>query len=143
MGYHTEFRGVLHFTTKLTAPQRSAIQQILGEDCRNHPEWGATDLTRIDLVLLLPWNGNGLSWDGSECTTDMPEKVNVVITEMRKQYPEFGLSGVMMAQGSNVGDIWELYIAEDGFARKRELMITREDIACPHCGGNIHMPDNT
>lgn len=126
MGYHTEFRGVLHFTTKLTAPQQAAIQQILGEDCRNHPEWDASDLTRIDLVLLV--DGNGISWDGSECTTDMPEKVNVVIREMQKQYPDFGLSGVMTAQGSDVGDIWELYIGEDGFARKRELMITSKSL---------------
>lgn len=124
MGYHTEFRGVLHFTTKLTAPQRAAIRQILGEDCRDHPEWDAANLTRIDLILL--FNGELISWDGSECTTDMPEKVNVVIREMRKLYPDFGLYGTLTAQGSEVGDIWELYIGEDGFAHRRKLVITHE-----------------
>jgi hypothetical protein len=131
MGYHIEFIGVLHFTTKLTAPQRAAIQQILGEDCRNHPEW-ETDLTRIDFILLV--DGTGIYWDGSECTTDMPQKVNIVIREMQKQYPDFGLYGAITAQGSDVGDIWELYIGEDGLARKRELMIIRGNISCPHCG---------
>jgi hypothetical protein len=137
MGYHTEFRGALHFKANLTAPQLAAIQQILGEDCRDHPEWDATNLTRIDLILLD--DSSGISWDGSECTTDMPEKVNVVIREMQKQYPDFGLYGTITTQGSEVGDIWELYIDENGLARKRELMITRRDIACPHCGGEINL----
>lgn len=127
MGYHTEFRGTLHFTTKLTDPQRATIEQILGEDCREHPEWDATNLTRIDLALLL--YGNGISWDGSECTTDMPEKVNVVIREMRKQFPDFGLEGTMLAQGSQIGDIWELSIGDDGFAKKEQLVICRKENA--------------
>lgn len=137
MGYHTEFRGALRFTNKLTVSQLAAIRQILGEDCRHHSEWNASLLTRIDLILL---NGNGgITWDGSECTTDMPEKVNVVIREMQKRFPEFGLSGVITAQGSDVGDIWELYIGDDGFAKKRELIITREIIPCPHCGEAIDL----
>jgi hypothetical protein len=120
MGYHTEFRGSLRFNTKLTETQLSAIKQILREDCRDHPEWGAMDLTYIDLALLS--DNSGIQWDGSEKTYQMPELVNVVITQMRREFPGFGLSGVMTAQGSAVGDLWELYISDDGFARKRNLV---------------------
>jgi len=79
------------------------------------------DLTYIDLALL-PDN-SGIQWDGSEKTCNMPELVNVIITQMRREFPDFGLSGVMTAQRSYVGDLWELIIAEDGFAKKRKVAI--------------------
>ncbi len=45
---------------------------------------------------------------------------------MRREFPDFGLSGVISAQGSEVGDLWELFIAEDGLARKRKLFLTED-----------------
>lgn len=137
MGYHTEFRGTLQFNEKLTGKQLVSIKKILGEDCRNHPEWDASNLTYIDLALLD--DNNGIAWDGSENTYKMPELVNVVITQMRRDFPSFGLIGVMTAQGSEVGDCWELYISDDGFAKKRKLVITEKIITCPHCTGTIDL----
>jgi hypothetical protein len=119
MGYHTEFRGSLRFNAKLTETQLSAIKQILREDCRDHPEWGAMDLTYIDLALL-PDN-SGIQWDGSEKTYHMPELVNVVIRQMRREFPDFGLSGTLSGQGEAIGDLWELYIADDGLAKSRKI----------------------
>jgi effector-binding domain-containing protein len=69
----------------------------------------------------------------------MPELVNVVITQMRRDFPRFGLTGIMTAQGSEVGDCWELYISDDGFAKKRKLVITEKIITCPHCAGLINL----
>jgi hypothetical protein len=137
MGYYTEFRGSLRFTTKLTETQLSFIKQILREDCRDHPEWDAMNLTYIDLALL-PDN-SGIQWDGSEKTCNMPELVNVVITQMRREFPDFGLSGVISAQGSEVCDCWELYIFDYGFAKKRKLVVTDEIITCPHCFDSINL----
>ena len=54
----------------------------------------------------------------------MPELVNVVIRQMRKDFPAFGLTGLMAAQGSDIGDLWELYISDDGFATSRKLYVT-------------------
>ncbi len=51
----------------------------------------------------------------------MPELVNVVIRRMREAFPDFGLPGAMTAQGSGVGDLWELQIDSDGFAQRRDL----------------------
>ncbi len=137
MGYHTEFRGSLRFNTELTEIQLSFIKQILREDYRDHPEWDAMDLTYIDLALL-PDN-SGIQWDGSEKTCLMPELVNVVITQMRREFPGFGLSGMISAQGAEIGDCWELYISDDGFAKKRKLVATEEIIACPYCYGSINL----
>ncbi len=124
MGYHTDFAGALKFTRKLTARQLAYLKQILRQDCREHPEWNTPNLTYVDLALL-PDN-SGIQWDGSEKTYHMPELVNVLIRQMRKTFPEFGLSGAMTAQGSDVGDLWELYISADGFARKRKLLVIAE-----------------
>ena len=33
----------------------------------------------------------------------------------------------------------ELYIDDDGFARKRQLLVTEEIIACPHCFDSINL----
>lgn len=137
MGYHTEFRGSLRFNIKLTETQLSFINQILREDCRDHPEWDTMDLTYIDLALLPDYSG--IQWDGSEKTCSMPELVNVVITQMRREFSDFGLSGVISAQGSEVGDCWELYISDDGFARKRKLVVTEELITCPYCFDSINL----
>lgn len=127
MGYHTEFSGALQFKNKLTTKQLSRIKQILRQDCREHPDWEANNLTYIDLALL-PDN-SGIQWDGSEKTYNMPELVNVVIQQMRKDFPEFSLAGVMAAQGSDIGDLWELYISKDGFAKKRKLFVTAEMVS--------------
>ena len=127
MGYHTEFSGALQFKNKLTTQQLSRIKQILRQDCREHPDWERPNLTYIDLALL-PDN-SGIQWDGSEKTYHMPELVNVMIRQMQKDFPAFGLTGVMAAQGSDIGDLWELYIAEDGFAKKRKLFVTAEMVS--------------
>lgn len=127
MGYHTEFLGSLKFTKRMTPQQLSHLKNILRHDCREHPEWNAPGLTYIDLALL-PDN-SGMQWDGSEKTYNMPELVNVVITQMRRKFLDFELSGVMTAQGSEVGDCWELYISDDGFAQKRKLFLTAQGAA--------------
>ena len=140
MGYHTEFRGSLQFNTQLTETQLSSIKQILRADCRDHPEWDAMDLTYIDLALLS--DNSGIQWDGSEKTYQMPELVNVVITQMRRDFPDFGMTGVISAQGSEVGDCWELYISDVGFAKKRKLVVAEEIIDCPHCSSSITFHGN-
>lgn len=125
MGYNTQFAGDLKFTTELNVEQRAKLESMLGQDCREHPEWDdAQGLTYIDLVMND--GGDGLEWDGSEKTYEMVEKVNLVIREMRKAMPEFGLTGSMLAQGEGVGDIWELVIGPSGFAERREFQLDGE-----------------
>ena len=131
MGYSTDFDGELKFTTELTTKQLAKLSTFLGEDCRDHPEWGAKHLTYIDLEITKDFMG--LKWDGSEKTYDLTEKVNLIIDEMRKEYPEFGLEGSLHAQGEDITDRWSLVI-DDGRAIMREVVIKGRKIRCPHCG---------
>ena len=130
MGYSTTFKGELKFTTDLTAKQLGKVKSFLGEDCREHPEWGATGMTYIDLELLDDFSG--LKWDGSEKTYNLTEKTNLIIDEMRKEYPEFGLEGKLLAQGEDIDDRWILSI-EDGKAVEKKIEIKGQKVKCPHC----------
>jgi hypothetical protein len=108
MGYSTEFSGELLFTTPMTGPMLAEIQKFLGEDCRDHPEWGQRNLTYIDLELNDDYTG--LRWDGAEKTYDLEAKVQLIIDNMCKKFPEFGLEGSLTAQGDDMDDRWILKV---------------------------------
>lgn len=136
MGYNTQFSGELKFTAPMNSEHLRKIDSFLGEDCRDHPEWGADDLTYIDLGLSK--EGTGLMWDGSEKTYDLVEKVNLIIRKMQEDYPEFGLSGSLLAQGEDMEDRW-LLVIEDGVAIHKEAKSVTKDLQCPHCGRLIEI----
>lgn len=131
MGYSTEFSGELTFTNDLTSKQLAKVKSFLGEDCREHPEWGKTGMTYIDLELLDDFSG--LRWDGAEKTYELTEKINLIIDEMRKEYPDFGLEGSLLAQGEEIDDRWMLTI-ENGHAVERKIKIKGKKTTCPNCG---------
>lgn len=135
MGYHTEFTGELRFTSELVASQLAAVKSMCGEDCRKHPEWNVPELFYIDLELTDDFSG--LRWDGSEKTYDLEKIVNVIINEMRKRWPKFGLTGTLNAIGENPRDRWQLTIGDDGMAHKFTMVITSKIIDCPHCGKGL------
>lgn len=137
MGYNTDFTGQLQFTHDLTIKQLVALEAICGEDCRDHPEWKDTQhCYYVDLQVTK--DKDGLEWnEEAEKTYSMPKLVNVVLREMRKQWPEFGLKGHLLAQGDEVNDRWMLVIGEDGWAHKQPIMLEGDSITCPHCGKNF------
>lgn len=116
MGYTTEFRGQLYFKNELTGFQILRLKSFLGEDCRDHPEWGRTDLTYIDLRITK--DGTGIEWDGSEKTYDLVEKINLIIEEMNKDFP-FELVGNLLAQGEENDDNWIISIENGKAIEKR------------------------
>jgi hypothetical protein len=52
MGYSTSFSGELLFTKELKASELAELNKFLGEDCRDHPEWGISGLTYIDFPFF-------------------------------------------------------------------------------------------
>lgn len=140
MGYTTTFKGVLKFKNEVTNKQLQKLQTFLGEDCRNHPEWHATNLSYIDLQLTDDFEG--VEWDGSEKTYDFVEKVNLIIEQMQKEYPDFGFAGSLAAQGEDIDDRWALVIENDR-AVKRETSIEGDVIECPHCGERFILKKKT
>lgn len=133
MGYNTKFEGELRFTAPMSVGALAVLDNLLGEDRRLHPEWDAPD-TFYYIDLELTSDQLGLKWDGSEATYGMVDAVNTVIQEMRKVMPEFGLAGMMLAQGDEVGDVWILEFGENGFAVKRRVEIERaiSEVAAKH-----------
>lgn len=106
MGYNTSFEGRLNFNKNLPIAAISKLRTILGEDCRDHPEWAKPDLTYIDLVLTEDMLG--IQWSGVEKSYDMAEKVNLLIRLMKEDYPDFELTGELVAQGEDPRDAWKL-----------------------------------
>jgi hypothetical protein len=140
MGYTTKFKGELKFVHEPTVAQLKKLNSMFGEDCREHPEWDAKDLSYIDLKLADDLSG--IKWDdGTEKTYHMERLVNVVITEMRKQFPDFALAGKLLAQGEEIEDRWELAIWTDGLAYKRDLPMPGKKVKCPHCRESFYIEE--
>lgn len=141
MGYTTEFTGVLFFVPELTAAQLAFVKSFLGEDWRDHPEWQLLNyngyLTYVDLEFTDDFSG--LQWSGAEKTYGMVDCVNLIISEARKKWPEFGLRGSLLAQGKDTEDRWTLVIGDDGLARRVENPSIGQQIKCPHCGQMIKL----
>jgi hypothetical protein len=136
MGYSTEFKGELKFTRELTATQLAKLMSFFGKDCRDHPEWmGGSDLTYVDLEFLGDFSG--IRWNGAKKTYDMVAIVNMVTLNMQKEWPDFGLSGKMLAQGQEIDDRWELIINDKGFAEREDVALAGKEITCPHCEGKF------
>lgn len=133
MGYNTHFDGELKFAAEPTLKQVAFLKGMLGEDCRDHPEWEPVgDASYIDLVLLDDFSG--IKWDdGTEKTYGLVNAVNIITREMRKQWPDFKLTGAILAQGDYIDDRWMLSIDDEGIAHKQEVRITGQKITCPHC----------
>lgn len=131
MGYTTKFEGELLFTKELIESQLAKLKTFLDKDCREHPEWESEHLTYIDLELNDTFSG--LKWTGAEKTYDLTEKVNLVIKEMQKDYPDFGLEGELIADGEGIDDRWVLKV-ENNKATKQKIVVLGTKIVCPHCG---------
>lgn len=134
MGYSTDFVGELKFATELTATQLAFLNGLLGEDTRDHKDWIVPKdayVGYIDLELLKDFTG--LQWDGAEKTYGLEHSVNIITTEMRKQWPDFRLIGHLNAQGEEFEDRWSLVIDADGWASKQPVAIPGKVVRCPHC----------
>ncbi len=141
MGYSTQFNGELRFATEATASQLAALNEILGEDCRDHPDWNASGLYHVDFKLTDDFSG--IEWDGSEKSYEMHKIANVIIRQMRKRWPDFGLTGQMSAQGEDIEDRWVLCIGDDGFAERRDVAIVGTTVKCPHCAERFILEEAT
>jgi hypothetical protein len=133
MGYNTTFKGQLKFTCEPTLKMLAKLNPMMGEDFRDHKDWNHSECQGyIDLLLLDDFSG--LRWnDGTEKTYGLVETVNAVIEIMRRDFPDFGLTGFLEAQGEDAEDRWNLVMGEDGVARKMNVPIPGVKVTCPDC----------
>jgi len=134
MGYNTRFTGTLKFAVPITVQMLAKLNTLLGEDAgeiSGAPN-GDRNYGYIDLAITKDFTG--LEWDiGTEKTYYLEKSVNVVIQEMRKEWPEFGLTGELIAQGEDMEDRWALVMGEDGLATKQKIVISGKRVQCPEC----------
>ena len=136
MGYDTSYVGEFKINKPLNAYQIKHIENIFGEDCRTHLEWGATDLTYIDLELSK--DKKRIIYDGSEKSYDMTEKLALVVKLMRAVVPDFQLDGEFVCQGEDYNDRYLIKTNSLGDFEKEDLAYVKipesTPILCPHCG---------
>lgn len=119
------------FTRDLTTAELRILNGILNEDPGDHPEWGVKDRFYIDLEIAPDFSG--VKWNGAEKTYYMDQAVNLVIRLMREIVPDFGLTGVLHAQGEDIEDRWDLVIGEDGWAHRVDTPLPGIKVRCPYC----------
>ena len=137
MGYNTEFKGTLKFAKELKANEIVALGEILGEDCRDHPEWfeDSEDFEESDLTYIaldFTRELDGLKWDGCEKTYNLPEKIELLIKIMTKSFPDFSLSGILTAQGEEIEDRWTLTVNKN-IVEVFSVVVSGKKVTCPHC----------
>lgn len=119
MGYNTYFDGILSFKEGLQMSLKAfaLLMDILQvnkkrlkvlQEANVLNEYESKHLESIDLRLSP--DGNGLMWDGSEKTANLPEKIEILIKVMRSECPDFGLYGNIFAYGCEFDDPWEFMV---------------------------------
>lgn len=135
MGYTTTFNGSLKFTKELSAKELAYLSQFIN-GTTIQPEWINPQNIRGYMQFELTKDFDGIKWDGSEKFYDSVECVNIIIDNMKAQFPDFGLEGYLECQGEDYADIWMLAIA-DGKAVEKKTPRIGEEITCPRCGDNF------
>lgn len=134
MGYSTRFQGELRFTVAPTAEQLVHLNAIFGEHPNHHPEWDVSRTAEIGYIdLELTRDLGGIKWSGAEKTYGMVGAVTLVVAEMRKRWPDFGLKGTLQAQGEDIEDRWTLAIGDNGHAVKIVTDMSGKIVRCPEC----------
>jgi len=132
MGYSTQLDGILKFVNEPSIAQIKRLNEMLGEDSDDHGEWrqyGIKDTSYIQWELTKDFSG--IQWDGGEKFYGIVESVNLILAFMREEFPDFGFTGEVLAQGDDISDRWKLVI-EDGKAVRRDIVVG-EAVVCPHC----------
>jgi len=123
MGYTTRFEGELRFTNPISVPQLVYLNQLIENK-------DGTFREHIDLEVTRDYSG--LKWNLAEKTYGMDEAVEYILQAMSTKFPDFGLVGVLKAQGEDVDDRWEL--RADGRTSVRvDTPPTGPKVICPHC----------
>ncbi len=131
MGYNTKFSGVLQFLPDVPIGAVKLLHDLIGEpgETITPSGYGAH---YIDIVIADDLTG--IKWD-EECekTYGMVETVNYLLDKVREQYPEFGLTGSLLARGEDIEDVWNLVI-KDGKAVEVRVDLSESLSTCPSCG---------
>jgi len=143
MGYTTEFEGELLFTRPITVPELAYIKELFWIDDSDIKSRGLLTGMGKPHYVQFEFNADftGIKWDGSEKFYNAVEAVNFIIQNIKKEFG-LGLTGQLLADGEESGDVWILAIGEDGWAKRLEIPKVGESVTCPHCEETFNLEPN-
>ena len=130
MWYSTDFQWQLDIHKNAQHEELNELESFMWADMREHDEWDSWYLTWVDLELHR--EDLVITWDGSEKTYDLVEKINFIIQHMLKKYPFFELTWTMYANWEEHDDVW-MIVMENNVAVREEMVTVWTKITCPHC----------
>lgn len=137
MGYTTKFDGELKFIKPLTTVELAYLNQYLtSKDPDDFPDAILPEGELRYIQFELTKDFSGIKWDGSEKFYEAENAVNFLLLNMQKEYPDFGFTGQLYAQGEEVADRW-LLVIENGVAVRKEVKIEGDIYECPNCGEHV------
>ena len=86
------------------------ISLLLGEASSAHPEWESA--AGIFTALAIQSDFGGLEWDGKTAVARLDLALNIVLSRMRSQWPDFGWDGSFEAYGED-GSTWIVVAGDD------------------------------
>jgi hypothetical protein len=133
MGYTTRITGKLKFKHEISVPQLKKLQSFYYELPSDHKEWENPFKADSYIQWQVSKEYDGLEWDGNEKFYSIVETMNLIIHNMRLEWPEFAVEGTLECQGEDTKDFWYLKIEESGLAYKKEHDFS-DHTECPACG---------
>lgn len=131
MGYSTDIKGRLDFNREISIQQYKKLKEFCGELASDHPEWENPQNAKSYIQWEVTKDLGGIEWDGNEKFYDIFQSLNLIIHNMRKEWPEFGVKGQLLCQGEDIDDRWHLKIGEDGLAYREDSEV--KTVKCPEC----------
>lgn len=141
MGYTLQYRGILKIEPELKTSQLKYLKQFLNTDKRQHPEWEQNEYFNklhytIDMELTEDFDG--IRWTGAEKSCEVPAQINYIISQMKKECPDFKLKGKFIVVDPADDNRWEIHINEKGWAEESKTASKGEKIICPQCGTEFY-----
>lgn len=137
MGYNTDFTGEFKFNRELVGSEIAKLQSFFGEDCREHQNWvNSAGLYHVNLEFIEDYSG--IRWDGMEKTDDLTDYINMILDNIN--FPNFELTGRMLAQGEDIDDRYEL-VVENGRIKRRDIIRSGKKMVCPNCEEEFYLED--
>lgn len=143
--FYVYFDGDLEFNKKLSVEQIEKLKSILNENYENHPEWQGRESIVIDLKINR--DESGVDWwytmeyDEYQNDFELGQSIEFVIKEMKKDYPDFNLTGTLVGRIGQYSPPSLVLDVRDGkvIEHETETILKGSLDKCPHCGHHLEL----
>jgi len=152
MSYSVSYSGSLNFVNELTDAQYHRLKSLYGNAERRAKKEAIhiptlfkkyqlqyPDVLKdsIDSLITTTIKDDETGIEAYDEYLIPIEELNLIILFMREEFPEFGLTGEMQAQGEEIGDVFRLYVGRDGFVHIEDM----DPLTKKSCNGKYTLSD--